>query len=136
MSYLYDSFNVLLPISSIDDSFPMYFLSAKSPVFTHITTTLDGLSTIRAFNAQTMLKNEFDSHQNTNTAIFHVSLGLSHGFGMSLDFMVYTFIGCVIYIFLLLDPGKPLDRSHHFIRRVIPILSIAVILSLPNRCNG
>lgn len=31
--------------------------------------------------------------------------GTSSGFGMTLDLMVYIFIGCVIYIFLLIDEG-------------------------------
>nr|CAD7203093.1 unnamed protein product [Timema douglasi] len=37
--------------------------SAKSPVFTHLQTTLRGLSTIRAYGAQNILKAEFDNYQ-------------------------------------------------------------------------
>nr|CAD7403346.1 unnamed protein product [Timema cristinae] len=35
----------------------------KSPVFTHLQTTLRGLSTIRAYGAQNILKAEFDNYQ-------------------------------------------------------------------------
>ncbi|CAG2063521.1 unnamed protein product, partial [Timema podura] len=37
--------------------------SAKSPVFTHLQATLRGLSTIRAYEAQNILKAEFDNYQ-------------------------------------------------------------------------
>lgn len=40
-------------------SYPIYFL-ARSPVYTHISATLNGLSTIRAFSAQKILIEEFD----------------------------------------------------------------------------
>lgn len=40
-----------------------YFFIAKSPTFTHLAATLNGLSTVRAFNAEELLKNEFDHHQ-------------------------------------------------------------------------
>nr|CAD7574939.1 unnamed protein product [Timema californicum] len=37
--------------------------SCKSPVFTHLHSTLKGLSTIRAYGAEKVLTNEFDEHQ-------------------------------------------------------------------------
>lgn len=53
-----------------------YFpFSAKSPVFTHISSTLCGLPTIRAAKAEEILEHEFDCHQDLNTATFHMSLG-------------------------------------------------------------
>lgn len=79
--------------------------AAKSPVFTHITATFDGLSTIRAFNAQSILQQQFDNHQNSNTAVYHAASGLLVGFAVSLAAIVIVFIGCIIYI-LLLTHGK------------------------------
>ncbi|CAG2061180.1 unnamed protein product [Timema podura] len=38
-------------------------LLGKSPVFTHLHSTLKGLSTIRAYGAEKVLTNEFDEHQ-------------------------------------------------------------------------
>lgn len=99
--------------------------SAKSPVFTHITSTLYGIPTIRAAKAEKMLQNEFDSHQDLNSGTFFMFLGkynytvcsidsnsfnelftgTSYGFGTSLDLMIYVFIACVIYTYLLIDFG-------------------------------
>lgn len=47
--------------------FPYYWqITAKSPVFTHISATLRGLITIRAFEAEEVLTEEFDEHQVSN----------------------------------------------------------------------
>nr|CAD7403869.1 unnamed protein product [Timema cristinae] len=42
--------------------------SCKSPVFTHLHSTLKGLSTIRAYGAEKVLTNEFDDHQRQGSA--------------------------------------------------------------------
>lgn len=39
---------------------------AKSPVFSHLSSTLHGIPTIRASNAESILISEFDSHQVCN----------------------------------------------------------------------
>lgn len=53
----------------------IYIFSAKSPVFTHILSTLYGLPTIRAARTEEMLQNEFDSHQDLNTGTWFMFIG-------------------------------------------------------------
>lgn len=48
---------------------------AKSPVITHISTTLNGLSTIRAFQAENVLQAEFEAHQDLNTSAYFMIIG-------------------------------------------------------------
>lgn len=50
---------------------------AKSPVITHISTTLNGLSTIRAFQAENVLQAEFEAHQDLNTSAYFMIIGKS-----------------------------------------------------------
>ncbi|XP_050518318.1 probable multidrug resistance-associated protein lethal(2)03659 isoform X1 [Diabrotica virgifera virgifera] len=68
----------------------------RSPIYTHLTATLQGLTTIRAFKAEGILKNEFDSYQNNHSAAFFMYLASTRTFGFWLDFI------CVIYTALVL----------------------------------
>ncbi|KAG5889081.1 hypothetical protein JTB14_004925 [Gonioctena quinquepunctata] len=68
----------------------------RSPIYTHLTASLQGLTTIRAFKAQEILKTEFDKYQNLNSAAFYMYVGATRTFGFWLD------LNCVIYIALVL----------------------------------
>lgn len=52
------------------------FVLAKSPVFSHIAATLNGLSTIRALHAEELLRREFDDHQDLNTGVNFMFIGM------------------------------------------------------------
>lgn len=54
----------------------IFMVSAKSPVFSHIAETLNGLSTIRAHGAEELLRKEFDNHQDLNTGVYFMFLGV------------------------------------------------------------
>jgi ATP-binding cassette, subfamily C (CFTR/MRP), member 4 len=51
--------------------------SARSPMFTHTTATLEGLSTIRAFKAEKQLTHEYDQHQNLNSSAWFLFVATS-----------------------------------------------------------
>ncbi|KAG5889084.1 hypothetical protein JTB14_004928 [Gonioctena quinquepunctata] len=69
---------------------------ARSPIFTHLAASLQGLTTIRAFGAQKILRKEFDNYQNLHSAAFYMYLSVTKTFGFWLD------LHCVIYIALVL----------------------------------
>lgn len=75
----------------------------RSPVFTHLNATLEGLSTIRAYGAQDILKQEFDKFQDVHTSSWYMFIVTSSAFGFSLDVFCLIFITLVIVSFLLLN---------------------------------
>ena len=50
----------------------------KSPIFSQLSSTLNGLTSIRAFKAEDMMTNEFDYHQDIHSSAFFIHLGSSH----------------------------------------------------------
>ncbi|RWS14111.1 ABC transporter-like protein 16, partial [Dinothrombium tinctorium] len=64
----------------------------RSPVFTHLSTSLYGLTTIRAFNSQTRFEKKFDGYQDIHTAAWFLYISASRWFIVILDWI------CVFYI--------------------------------------
>lgn len=75
----------------------------RSPVFTHLNATLNGLTTIRAYCAQEILKKEFDKLQDVHTSTIYMYIVASTAFGFSLDMFSLVFTSLVTFSFLLLQ---------------------------------
>ncbi|KAJ8918454.1 hypothetical protein NQ315_008151 [Exocentrus adspersus] len=67
----------------------------RSPIFTHLSASLEGLTTIRAFGAQEILKVEFDNYQDKYSSAYFTFLCANRTFGFWLD------LHCVIYTALV-----------------------------------
>jgi ATP-binding cassette subfamily C (CFTR/MRP) protein 4 len=65
--------------------------------------TLNGLSTIRAFNAEDILALEFDKHQDLNSSAFYLFISTARAFGFWLDFVMVIYIAIVVLSFFLMD---------------------------------
>lgn len=78
-------------------------------MFTHTTASIEGLSTIRAFKAEHLLRREFDGHQDANTSAWFLFVATSRGFAFWLDFFCVVYVICVIYSFLVLGSGMVID---------------------------
>ena len=74
--------------------------SARSPVFGHLSASLQGLATIRSFNADETLINEFDRHQDLHSSAWYFFIASSHAFGFYLDIICLVYIILVIISFL------------------------------------
>ncbi|MCJ8729846.1 hypothetical protein PDJAM_G00111100 [Pangasius djambal] len=75
--------------------------TTRSPVFSHLSSTLHGLSTIRAFKAEERFQQTFDSHQDLHSEACFLFLTTSRWFAVRLDgmcsvFVTITAFGCLL----------------------------------------
>ncbi|KAL0104938.1 hypothetical protein PUN28_016527 [Cardiocondyla obscurior] len=75
----------------------------RSPVFAHLSATLQGLPTIRAFGAEAILTKEFDNHQDLHSSAWYIFIASSRAFGFWLDVFCVVYIMLVTLSFLVLD---------------------------------
>lgn len=64
--------------------------------------TLQGLSTVRAFDAQDALEGEFHVHQDLNTSAWYLFICSTRWFALWLDLVCLLYIGTVTFSFLFL----------------------------------
>uniref|UniRef100_A0AAR5QIW3 ABC transmembrane type-1 domain-containing protein n=1 Tax=Dendroctonus ponderosae TaxID=77166 RepID=A0AAR5QIW3_DENPD len=75
--------------------------TTRAPVFSHVTASLYGLSSIRAFRAQGMVAQEFDTLQDQHTSTWCLLLQTSEALGFYLDVISTVFLGLVTFQFLI-----------------------------------
>ncbi|KAH9269588.1 hypothetical protein BASA83_008409 [Batrachochytrium salamandrivorans] len=74
----------------------------RSPVYSIIPSTLEGLSTIRAFSAEKRTEKQFFAIQNENTRIFFGFISSARWLGFRLDVMAAVFLSVVSFAAVLL----------------------------------
>ncbi|KAG1671326.1 Multidrug resistance-associated protein 4 [Nymphon striatum] len=72
-------------------------LPAKSPVFTHVSITLDGLSTIRAYGALDRFRIQFNNLQDLNMATYYMYISIQKWFALYAEYIA-TLMICVVTI--------------------------------------
>ncbi|XP_077392260.1 ATP-binding cassette sub-family C member 4-like isoform X4 [Festucalex cinctus] len=83
--------------------------TARSPVFSHLSSSLQGLSTIRAFKVQRRFQEMFDDYQDLHSEAWFLFLTTSRWLAVRLDgicsiFITFTAFGC-LYFSDDMDPG-------------------------------
>lgn len=66
---------------------------------------MHGLSTIRAFSAQTALIREFDNHQDYHSSAWYLFISASRAFGFWLDAICILFISVITLSLVTLNRG-------------------------------
>uniref|UniRef100_A0A8D0XQN5 Uncharacterized protein n=1 Tax=Sus scrofa TaxID=9823 RepID=A0A8D0XQN5_PIG len=71
--------------------------ATRSPVFSHLASSLQGRWTIRAFKAQQRFQELFDAHQDLHSEAWSLSLTTSQWFALCLDAICAVFVICVAF---------------------------------------
>lgn len=77
----------------------------RAPVFSHVSSSLFGLPTIRASNAQQMIIDEFDVLQDQHTGTWFLYIAASEAFGFYLDIISVVFLTILTFQFLIFNDG-------------------------------
>ncbi|XP_071056450.1 probable multidrug resistance-associated protein lethal(2)03659 [Onthophagus taurus] len=75
----------------------------KSPMFSMINSSLSGLITIRAFNNEMVLINQFDELQDVHTSSWFLLLSCMASFGLWLDQLCVLFLACIVFSFAFIS---------------------------------
>nr|XP_023023834.1 probable multidrug resistance-associated protein lethal(2)03659 isoform X1 [Leptinotarsa decemlineata]XP_023023843.1 probable multidrug resistance-associated protein lethal(2)03659 isoform X1 [Leptinotarsa decemlineata] len=75
----------------------------RSPMYTHLTASLQGVTTIRAFGAENILTKEFDNFQDAYTSAYFMFLTANRGFGFWLDMHCVLYVGLVLISILFIQ---------------------------------
>uniref|UniRef100_A0A0K0D638 ABC transmembrane type-1 domain-containing protein n=1 Tax=Angiostrongylus cantonensis TaxID=6313 RepID=A0A0K0D638_ANGCA len=78
--------------------------TTRSPLYSHISAFMNGLSTVRAFGRQKNVLNKYYRTQNMNTAAFALTLSTSRWFAICIDSLVAFFVTAVAF-FSVSTPG-------------------------------
>ncbi|XP_049951742.1 ATP-binding cassette sub-family C member 4-like [Schistocerca serialis cubense] len=79
--------------------------TTRSPVFSYISASLNGLTTIRSSKAEKMVVKEFDTLQDLHTSSWYMTITANTAFGFCLDVISAIFVSLVILSFLTIDTG-------------------------------
>ncbi|KXS09504.1 hypothetical protein M427DRAFT_128884 [Gonapodya prolifera JEL478] len=72
--------------------------TTRSPVYSNVPATLEGLSVIRAFRSQERFRRRFYSLQDENTTIFYCWMSCARWVGWRLDLACAVFLGVVAFL--------------------------------------
>lgn len=84
----------------------LFYSTARSPVFSHLSASLQGLHTIRASGIQEKFTSEFDVHQNLHTETWFLFLATSRWFAVRLDWLCVIFVTTVSFCCVFASESK------------------------------
>jgi len=74
------------------------FITARSPLYSHISATIQGLTTIRAYKEQRKFIHKLHIYQNEHSKGWYAKIATSRWFGLRIDLIGAFFITAVMFI--------------------------------------
>ena len=78
----------------------------KSPIFSQLSSSLIGMTSIRAFHAQERMIDEFNYLQDIHSSAWYTHLATQRWLAVCLDFTTVAYLTCCVLSFLLMPSGK------------------------------
>ncbi|XP_054166166.1 ATP-binding cassette sub-family C member 4-like [Oppia nitens] len=82
---------------------------SRSPIYSHVSNTLAGLSTIRSLDGQRMFERQFECHQNDNTATYFMFLCTSRALGVLMDSVCLIYIAAIVAFVMSVSDGDTMS---------------------------
>lgn len=106
-------------------------------MFSHTNTTLQGITTIRAFRAEQQFADKFDAYQDLNTSVRFLFLATGQAFALWLEMATVFYMASVVASFMYLRNGKLIHNDICLITRnpniaYVQTTALAVALALPS----
>ena len=80
--------------------------TARSPLYSHISSTIQGLSTIRSFNEQEKFSDKFHYYLNEHTKAWYLYIVINRWFGARIDLISILFLTFVVMTAIPLADSK------------------------------
>ncbi|CAG2107286.1 unnamed protein product, partial [Medioppia subpectinata] len=77
----------------------------RSPVFSHVSTTFNGLASVRAFGAQKVFERQFYVYQDDQSATWMLATTASRAFGLITDGLCFVYTVIIFAVFMVF-PGQ------------------------------
>ncbi|CAG9825036.1 unnamed protein product [Phaedon cochleariae] len=77
--------------------------ATRSPMIGYLNASLEGLTTIRAYDKQPVLVEEFDKHQDHYTSAYYMMICTTRAFGYYLDLISVSFTAAIVMKFIFID---------------------------------
>ena len=74
----------------------VYFSAARSPLYSHISVTIQGLSTIRSYKEQDKFDDKLHHYLNEHTKAWYLYIAINRWFGMRIDMISTLFLTFVV----------------------------------------
>ncbi|CAG2176939.1 unnamed protein product, partial [Oppiella nova] len=77
----------------------------RSPVYSHVSTTLSGLASVRAYGAQEMFEQQYYVYQDDHSATWILSITANRSFGLIMDWLCVGYIVVIFAVLMIYSDG-------------------------------